>query len=206
MIDSAQIVLASNNQGKIKEIQALLTGVQVLTQSVFGIDACPEPACTFVENALLKARHAALHAQLPAIADDSGIMVDALKGAPGVRSARFSSAVATDAENIQHLLTVLQAVPASQRRARFICVMVYVEHAEDPCPLIAQGVWEGSITTQAHGVQGFGYDPVFWVPALHCTAAELAPEIKNTLSHRAQAVQNLVALMRAKSAYLTGIV
>jgi XTP/dITP diphosphohydrolase len=203
MIGSVQLVLASNNQGKINEIKALLTGVQVLTQSVLGIEACPEPACTFVENALLKARHAALHAQLPAIADDSGLMVDALKGAPGVRSARFSGEAATDADNIQHLLTLMQAVPESQRMARFICVMVYVEHAEDPCPLIAQGVWEGSITTQTRGVQGFGYDPIFWVPAQHCTAAELAPDIKNTLSHRAQALHHLSALIMAKPARLT---
>ena len=181
---SQQIVLASGNLGKIKEIQAILEGHPIIAQSAFNITEAEETGSTFVENAIIKARHAAFHSQLPSIADDSGIVVDALMGAPGVISARYAGVGASDQDNVQLLLQELEGVPESQRTARFICVMVFMEHANDPTPLIAQGVWEGLITTQTIGSQGFGYDPVFWVPSEQCTSAELPATVKNALSHR----------------------
>ncbi len=193
----AQVVLASGNAGKIKEIQALLPEVQIVPQSAFNVIECAEPACTFVENALIKARNAALHCQLPAIADDSGLIVDALQGAPGVLSARYAGENASDQDNIDKLLQALTDVPATQRTARFVCVMVYVRHAQDPCPLIAHGVWEGQILKQAIGTNGFGYDPVFWLPEQQLASAQLLPETKNALSHRGQAVRQLAALIAA---------
>ena len=194
----AQVVLASGNAGKIKEIQALLPEVQIVPQSAFNVIECAEPACTFVENALIKARNAALHCQLPAIADDSGLIVDALQGAPGVLSARYAGENASDQDNIDKLLQALIDVPAAQRSARFVCVMVYVRHAQDPCPLIAHGVWEGQILKQAIGTNGFGYDPVFWLPEQQLASAQLPPETKNALSHRGQAVRQLAALIAAQ--------
>lgn len=194
----AQVVLASGNAGKIKEIQALLPEVQIVPQSAFNVIECAEPACTFVENALIKARNAALHCQLPAIADDSGLIVDALQGAPGVLSARYAGENASDQDNIDKLLQALTDVPAAQRSARFVCVMVYVRHAQDPCPLIAHGVWEGQILKQAIGTNGFGYDPVFWLPEQQLASAQLPLESKNALSHRGQAVRQLAALIAAQ--------
>lgn len=194
----AKVVLASGNAGKIKEIQALLPEVQIVPQSAFNVIECAEPACTFVENALIKARNAALHCQLPAIADDSGLIVDALQGAPGVLSARYAGENASDQDNIDKLLQALTDVPAAQRSARFVCVMVYVRHAQDPCPLIAHGVWEGQILKQAIGTNGFGYDPVFWLPEQQLASAQLPPETKNALSHRGQAVRQLAALIAAQ--------
>jgi XTP/dITP diphosphohydrolase len=196
---SQQIVLASGNLGKIKEIQAILEGHPIIAQSAFNITEAEETGSTFVENAIIKARHAAFHSQLPAIADDSGLVVDALKGAPGVISARYAGVGASDQDNVQLLLQELEGVPESQRTARFICVMVFMEHANDPTPLIAQGVWEGLITTQTIGSQGFGYDPVFWVPSEQCTSAELPATVKNALSHRGQAVRSLSSLIKARS-------
>jgi XTP/dITP diphosphohydrolase len=194
----AQVVLASGNAGKIKEIQALLPELQIVPQSAFNVIECAEPACTFVENALIKARNAALHCQLPAIADDSGLIVDALQGAPGVLSARYAGENASDQDNIDKLLQALTDVPAAPRSARFVCVMVYVRHAQDPCPLIAHGVWEGQILKQAIGTNGFGYDPVFWLPEQQLASAQLPPETKNALSHRGQAVRQLAALIAAQ--------
>jgi len=199
---SQQIVLASGNLGKIKEIQAILEGHPIIAQSAFNIIEAEETGSTFVENAIIKARHAAFYSQLPAIADDSGLVVDALKGAPGVISARYAGVGASDQDNVQLLLQELEGVPESQRTARFICVMVFMEHANDPTPLIAQGVWEGLITTQAIGSQGFGYDPVFWVPSHKYTSAELPATVKNALSHRGQAVRSLSALIKARSSVL----
>ena len=196
---SQQIVLASGNLGKIKEIQAILAGHPIIAQSAFNIIEAEETGSTFVENAIIKARHAAFYSQLPAIADDSGLVVDALKGAPGVISARYAGVGASDQDNVQLLLQELEGVPESQRTARFICVMVFMEHANDPTPLITQGVWEGLITTQTVGSQGFGYDPVFWVPSEQCTSAELPATIKNALSHRGLAVRSLSALIKARS-------
>jgi len=187
----SRIVLASSNPGKIREIQALLHGVEVLPQSQFGIQEPEETGTTFVENAIIKARNAARHSKLPAIADDSGLVVDALHGAPGVISARYAGTAASDQDNWQKLLLALDGVAEHQRSARFICVMVYLRHAEDPLPIIAQGVWEGSILTSAMGENGFGYDPVFWLKDLACSSAQLSPEQKNRLSHRAKALKDL---------------
>lgn len=187
----SRIVLASSNLGKIREIQALLHGVEVLPQSQFGIQEPEETGTTFVENAIIKARNAARHSKLPAIADDSGLVVDALHGAPGVISARYAGTAASDQDNWQKLLLALDGVAEHQRSARFICVMVYLRHAEDPLPIIAQGIWEGSILTSAMGENGFGYDPVFWLKDLACSSAQLSPEQKNRLSHRAKALKDL---------------
>ncbi len=196
-LSAQQIVLASGNQGKIKEIQALLAGHQVVTQSAFNVKEADETACTFVENALIKARNAALHCNLPTIADDSGLVVDALNGYPGVISARYAGVGATDQDNIKKLLLALDGVPEAQRTARFICVMVFIAHANDPCPIIAQGVWEGKILTKPVGSNGFGYDPVFWVPDHQCASAELSAEDKNAISHRGQALRSLTELLKA---------
>ena len=196
-LSAQQIVLASGNQGKIKEIQALLSGHQVVTQSAFNVKEAEETACTFVENALIKARNAALHSNLPTIADDSGLVVDALNGYPGVISARYAGVGATDQDNIKKLLLALEGVPEAQRTARFICVMVFMAHANDPCPIIAQGVWEGTILTKPVGSNGFGYDPVFWVPDHQCASAELSADEKNAVSHRGQALRSLTQLLKA---------
>ncbi len=186
-----KIVLASGNQGKIKEIQALLADHPIVPQNQWQITEAEETGSTFVENAIIKARHAALHCQLPAIADDSGLVVDALDGAPGVISARYAGIGANDEENIVKLLTALKDVPEAQRTARFICVVVFMQHANDPFPVIAQGVWEGKILPQPIGDNGFGYDPVFWVEEYLCSSAQLPAEIKNRLSHRGKALQQL---------------
>ena len=190
-----QIVLASNNPGKVREIGQMLADLdlQVLPQSAFKIEEVEETGLSFVENAILKARHAAANSGLPAIADDSGLEVDALNGAPGIYSARYAGAGATDTQNLQKLLADLEKVPQEQRTARFQCLLVYMRHAQDPTPRIYQGTWEGRITFEPRGESGFGYDPVFFVPSHNCTSAELAPEVKNALSHRGQALRKLVA-------------
>lgn len=190
------IVLASGNQGKIKEIQAILASHAILAQSDFNVPEAEESAVTFVENALIKARNAALHSGLPALADDSGLVVDALDGAPGVISARYAGVGSTDQANVHKLLLALESVPEAQRTARFICVLAFLRRADDPCPVIAQGVWEGRILTQPAGTNGFGYDPVFWIPTHQCASAELPATLKNSISHRAQALQQLKALVR----------
>ncbi|MEI8572946.1 RdgB/HAM1 family non-canonical purine NTP pyrophosphatase [Methylomonas sp. LW13] len=187
----SSIVLASGNAGKIREIQAILQNDQILPQSQFNVVEPEETGATFIENAIIKARNAALHCNLPAIADDSGLAVDALGGAPGVISARYAGVGASDQANLDKLLEEMRDVPDPERSARFICVMVYLRHALDPTPIIAQGVWEGRILRQAVGENGFGYDPVFWVEQYQCSSAQLAPELKNALSHRGQALQAL---------------
>lgn len=193
-----KIVLASGNAGKIKEIQALLTGHPIVPQSLFNVEEAEETGTTFVENAIIKARNAALHCGLPAIADDSGLVVDALNGAPAVYSARYAGVGASDNDNTQKLLRALEGVPEAQRTARFICVMVFMEHADDPLPIIAQGSWEGRILTQPAGSNGFGYDPVFFVPEYGCASAELSPEVKNSLSHRGIALKKLTDAIKAR--------
>jgi len=193
-----KIVLASGNQGKIREIQALLAEHPIVPQSDFAIGDVEETGTTFVENAIIKARHAAKLSGLPAIADDSGLVVDALDGAPGVYSARYAGPGSSDLDNLQKLLKELEGVPEAQRSARFICVLAFMRHGADPTPVIAQGVWEGRILTRPVGSNGFGYDPVFWVPTHQCASAELAPEVKNALSHRGQALRNLTAMLKAK--------
>jgi XTP/dITP diphosphohydrolase len=185
------IVLASSNLGKIREIQAILQNDNILPQSQFNVLEAAETGSTFVENAIIKARNAAAHCGLPAIADDSGLVVDALNGAPGVISARYAGDGASDQANLDKVLWAMQDVPSEQRTARFICVMVYLKHANDPTPEIAQGVWEGRILSQPVGENGFGYDPIFWVDTHQCSSAQLAPDIKNSLSHRGQALQTL---------------
>lgn len=192
-----KIVLASNNLCKVREIGQMLAGfdMEVLPQSEFNTEEIEETGLTFVENAILKARNAAEHAGLPAIADDSGLEVDALNGAPGIYSARFAGADATDEQNLQKLLQDLKDVPQAERTARFQCLMVYMRHGADPTPLIFQGTWEGVITFAPKGESGFGYDPVFFVPTHNCTSAELPPETKNRLSHRGQALRALVSAL-----------
>ncbi|MCO6413121.1 MAG: XTP/dITP diphosphatase [Thiogranum sp.] len=192
------IVLASNNAGKVREFNQLLTGtgIEVRPQSEYSVTEIQETGLTFVENAILKARNAAELTGLPAIADDSGLEVDALDGAPGIYSARYAGAGASDAENLQKLLDALQDTEDDRRSARFQCLMVYLRHARDPVPRIFQGTWEGSILRHPRGSNGFGYDPVFFVPDQGCSAAELAPEVKNRLSHRGQALTRLIATLR----------
>ncbi len=195
---SQQIVLASGNPGKIREIQAILSGHPIIAQSAFNVVETVETGSTFVENAIIKARNAALHCRLPSIADDSGLVVDALNGAPGVVSARYAGVGASDQDNVYKLLRELKGVPDERRSARFICVMVFMEHAGDPFPVIAQGVWEGGILNHAIGANGFGYDPVFWVPERQCSSAELPAAVKNSLSHRGQALRSLTDLIKAR--------
>jgi len=190
-LNSNKIVLASGNPGKIKEIQTILSDYTILTQQEFNIQEAEETGSTFIENAIIKARNAALHSNLPAIADDSGLIVDALEGAPGVISARYAGSKASDQDNLEKLLHALQEIPESQRSARFICVIVVMRHAKDPFPIITQASWEGSILTQPQGSHGFGYDPVFWVPTENCSSAELSASRKNQLSHRGQALSQL---------------
>ncbi len=193
-----KVVLASSNAGKLREINQLIGGLdmEAVPQSDFGVPDADETGLTFVENAILKARHAAQLTGLPAIADDSGLEVDALNGAPGIYSARFAGMGASDADNLQKLLAELKEVPEDQRTARFQCLMVFMSHAEDPTPLICQGSWEGRILFAPQGENGFGYDPLFWVPGEQCTSAELPSELKNRLSHRGQALQKLLSVLK----------
>lgn len=193
-----KIVLATGNQGKVRELGELLAPLnfEVLAQNQFEVPEVAETGTTFVENAIIKARHAAALTGLPAIADDSGLAVDYLMGAPGIYSARFAGNKATDKDNYQKLLMELQDVPQAQRTARFHCILVFMRHAEDPTPIICQGEWEGEITTAPQGEDGFGYDPVFYVPSEACCSAELSRERKNQLSHRGQALQKLITELK----------
>lgn len=192
------VVLASGNRGKLAEFRQLLadTPLDIAAQSEFGVPEAEETGLTFVENAILKARNAARHTGRAAIADDSGLEVDALQGAPGIYSARFAGAGAGDAANNRRLLELLAEVPEAQRTARFQCLLVYLRRADDPAPLICQGTWEGRILTAPRGGHGFGYDPLFFVPAENASAAELPADLKNRISHRGQAMAALLALLR----------
>jgi XTP/dITP diphosphohydrolase len=192
-----RLVLASSNQGKLAELQPLLAGAgyELVTQGELGISDAIEDGHTFVENALIKARHACRGSGLPALADDSGIVVDALNGAPGLLSARFAGAHGDAAGNNRKLLAQLQGVPEARRTARFVAVIVLLRHAEDPLPLVAQGVWEGRVLTAPRGENGFGYDPLFFDPLLGRGAAELEPGLKNQVSHRGKALQALKQLL-----------
>jgi XTP/dITP diphosphohydrolase len=193
-----KIVLASGNKGKVREFNQLLAGLglEVVPQTEFEVPEIEETGLTFVENAILKARNAAAHTGLPAIADDSGLEVDALKGAPGIYSARYAGVDASDEQNLTKLLNSLEGVPEAQRTARFQCLLVFMEHELDPTPLICQGSWAGRISAAPQGENGFGYDPVFWVPDHNCTAAQLSAEEKNALSHRGQALRQLLAALQ----------
>ncbi|MDH5648448.1 MAG: RdgB/HAM1 family non-canonical purine NTP pyrophosphatase [Gammaproteobacteria bacterium] len=194
-----KIVLASGNVGKVREIGELLadTSLIVVPQTEFNVEEVDETGLTFVENAILKARNAAIHTGLPAIADDSGLEVDALNGEPGIYSARYAGKGASDADNLEKVLDALKDVPEAKRSARFQCVMVYFRHGSDPTPLICQGTWEGQILFKPVGENGFGYDPIFFVPGENCSAAQLAPEQKNRLSHRGQALTKLVTALHS---------
>ncbi len=193
-----KLVLASNNPGKLREFAALLASLEfeVLPQSALGITEAEEPHFTFVENALAKARHAARLTGLPAMADDSGICVEALGGAPGVYSARYAGEPKSDQRNNDKLIADLQG--KADRRAHYYCVLVFVRHADDPQPVIAEGEWHGEIVDTPKGGGGFGYDPYFWLPEFACTAAELPAEKKNAISHRGKALARLIELLRAK--------
>ena len=191
-----RVVLASSNRGKLRELQKILRqeNINLLPQSEFGVTDAEETGLSFVENAIIKARHACEVTGLPSIADDSGIEVDALNGDPGIFSARYSGIAgdgADDANNTK-LLQALEHVKDAERTARFQCVIVYLRHAADPVPLICQGTWEGRILTEAYGSDGFGYDPLFYVPTHQCASAELPEETKNAISHRGQALQKLL--------------
>jgi len=187
------IVLATGNQGKVKELASLLADQKttVKPQSEFNVSEVAETGTTFVENAIIKARHACKITGLPSIADDSGLEVDALKGAPGVYSARYAGENATDGDNNAKLLQELSDVESKDRTARFHCVLVYMQHENDPTPIICHGVWEGSILTAPQGEYGFGYDPLFWLDSHNMTSAQLPRDLKNQLSHRGQALKLL---------------
>ena len=193
---STRLVLASNNAKKAAEMQALLAplGIEVIPQSVFGVSEAEEPHPTFVENALAKARHAAAATGLPAVADDSGLCVEALGGAPGVISARFAGEPKSDARNNQKLIETLRG--QANRRAHYYCVMVYVRYPDDPQPIIAEGAWHGEIIDEPRGEGGFGYDPYFLVPEFGKTGAELDADHKNAVSHRGQALRALAEKLR----------
>jgi XTP/dITP diphosphohydrolase len=201
-----RIVLASGNRGKLAEFKQLLShcAFEVIAQSQLQIADADETGLSFVENAILKARNAAQYSGLPALADDSGLEVDALQGAPGIYSARYAEPFAdnerasNDAANNKKLLDALAGLPTEKRSARYQCVLVFMRHAHDPSPLICQGAWEGEILTAPRGEQGFGYDPLFFIPALQKTAAELPAEQKNQLSHRGQAMRMLLAALKAR--------
>jgi XTP/dITP diphosphohydrolase len=198
---SEKIVLASNNAGKVREFNQLLadTGFEVVPQSEFAVPDIEETGLTFVENAILKARNASAATGLPAIADDSGLEVDALDGAPGIYSARYAGANASDEDNLVKLLEALEDVDDTRRSARFQCVMVHMRHANDPTPHIFRGSWEGSILRAPRGNNGFGYDPVFFVPERQCSSAELPANVKNSMSHRGKALRQLVDALHAYS-------
>ncbi len=192
------IVLASGNAGKLRELASMLEplGWSVRPQKDWGVCEVAEDGLSFVENALIKARHAARITGSPALGDDSGLVVDALNGAPGIYSSRYAGAGADDAANNQKLLSALQGIPEPGRSAHFYCAMAFVRHAEDPAPLISTGKWTGVILQHARGEGGFGYDPLFWIPAKECSSAELPPEVKNRLSHRGQALAELSRQMK----------
>ncbi|ATY92156.1 Ham1 protein homolog [Pectobacterium atrosepticum SCRI1043] len=193
-----KVVLATGNPGKVRELASLLAdfGLDIVAQTELGVDSAEETGLTFIENAILKARHAAQITGLPAIADDSGLAVDALGGAPGIYSARYAGAEASDQQNLDKLLLTVKDVPDEQRRASFHCVLVYLRHAEDPTPIVCHGSWQGVLTHQSSGSGGFGYDPIFFVPELGKTAAELTREEKNAQSHRGQALRLLLDALR----------
>lgn len=195
------LVLASSNTGKINELQSLLSPLQwrVLPQSHFGVSDAEETGFSFIENALIKARHASRLSGLPAIADDSGLCVDALGGAPGIYSARYAGSNATDADNNAKLLTALANLPTEKRGAHFHCALVFIQHADDEHPVICEKTWNGFILPTACGNNGFGYDPLFFVPSHECSSAELTADEKNRLSHRGQALRALVEKLQSAS-------
>ena len=195
-----KVVLATGNKGKVTELARMLCGlgIEVLPQSEFAVIDAAETGSTFVENAIIKARHAAKQTGLPAIADDSGLAVDALGGEPGVYSARYSGDLATDQTNIIKLLDAMSDIPKDKRQAKFLCVLVFMHHTHDPSPIICQGEWHGEIATEQQGENGFGYDPVFWIEEQNCSSAQLSPEQKNRLSHRGRALSQLLVQLQSQ--------
>lgn len=193
-----KVVLATGNPGKVNELADLLRdfGMDIIAQTSLGVESAEETGLTFIENAILKARHAAKQTGQPAIADDSGISVDALGGAPGIYSARYAGEDATDEQNLHKLLDAMKSVPDGQRQAQFNCVLVYLRHAEDPTPLVFHGRWHGVITHEPCGQGGFGYDPIFYVPELNCTSAELSKSEKQAVSHRGKALAMLLDALK----------
>lgn len=193
-----KVVLATGNAGKVRELASLLNdfGLEVVAQTELGVGSVEETGLTFIENAILKARHAASVTGLPAIADDSGLAVDYLGSAPGIYSARYAGEDASDQQNLEKLLVALQEVPDAQRRAQFHCVLVYMRHADDPTPIVCHGSWTGIITREAAGSGGFGYDPIFFVPSEGKTAAQLTREEKSAISHRGRALTQLLEALR----------
>lgn len=193
-----KVVLATGNPGKVRELASLLAdfGLDVVAQTDLGVSAAEETGLTFIENAILKARHAAQVTGLPAIADDSGLAVEALGGAPGIYSARYAGEDASDQQNLEKLLHALKEVPDAERQAQFHCVLVYLRHAADPTPLVFHGSWHGMITHEPAGEGGFGYDPIFSVPGEGKTASQLSREEKSAISHRGQALKQLLEAMR----------
>lgn len=193
-----KVVLATGNPGKVRELADLLAafGLDIVAQTELGVESAEETGLTFIENAILKARHAAEITGLPAIADDSGLAVDALGGAPGIYSARYAGTDASDQQNLDKLLVALENVPDNKRQAQFHCVLVYVRHAADPTPLVFHGSWAGEIARSSAGQGGFGYDPIFFVPELGKTAAELSKDEKRAVSHRGKALNLLLDAMK----------
>ncbi len=193
-----KVVLATGNAGKVRELAGLLAdfGLDVVAQTELGVSSAEETGLTFIENAILKARHAAQVTGLPAIADDSGLAVNALGGAPGIYSARYAGEEASDQKNLEKLLIALKDVPDTERQAQFHCVLVYMRHAEDPTPLVFHGCWDGIITRTPAGEGGFGYDPIFYIPGEGKTASQLTREEKSAISHRGQALKLLLEAMR----------
>jgi XTP/dITP diphosphohydrolase len=200
-----RLVLASGNAKKAAEMQALLAplGLEIITQAQLGVQETDEPHFTFVENALAKARHAAAATKLPAIADDSGLCVTALGGAPGVRSSRFAGEPTSDERNNQLLIEKISMLPKDERHGWYYCCIALVRHPDDPCPLITDGEWHGTLLTSPRGSGGFGYDPLFWLPELEQSAAELDPALKNTLSHRGAAMRHLLARLKIQPPWST---
>ena len=201
MLEIKDLVLASANKSKIKELQDMLggLGINIIPQRQLGIEDAEETGLTFVENAILKARHAAEISGLPAIADDSGLEVDYLKGAPGIYSARFSGVGATDQSNLDKLMLEMQDAPADKRSARYQTVIAVMTHGSDPTPILCQGTWEGEIAFEEKGSEGFGYDPVFKPLDADCHAAELEKSVKNAISHRGKAISKLLEKLRHHS-------
>lgn len=198
LIPSKDIVLASGNAGKLAEFKQLLgeLGYNVIPMSEFTDESAAETGLSFVENAIIKARFACQHSGLPALADDSGLEVDALRGQPGIYSARFAGINATDADNNQKLLNSLEGLSHDERQARFRCVLAYMRYTEDPTPIISSGAWEGSILQSLSGARGFGYDPLFFAPETQCSAAELSKADKSAFSHRGKAIRSLMPLLQ----------
>ena len=203
-MDKLVLVLATGNAGKVRELSDMLSdaGVTIVPQTELNVIEAEETGLSFIENAILKARNAAAQTGLPAIADDSGLAVDALGGAPGIYSARFAeraNAGQGDADNNTHLLSMLADVADEHRGASFYCVMAFVAHADDPVPVIAEGIWPGRILTAPQGENGFGYDPLFFVPEKNCSSAELEKAVKNSISHRGRALQGLLSELRSRN-------